>query len=142
MAKKSKLLAALDAHKGRDFKKEHQKKLQKQAERRKKTKSVEKGSDDESGSGGESESEQASGAQVDATPAQLDTESEGWETDESEAALTAVGSVVFQIIMLGFDGSCFRLTPHALTIARVTVTVTATVKRVRMGPNLARRGVK
>ena len=142
MAKKSKLLAALDAHKGRDFKKERQKKLQKQAERRKKTKSVEKGSDDESGSGGESESGQAGGAQVGDTPAQLDTESEGWETDESEAALTAVGSVVFQIIKLDFDGSYFRLIPHALTIARVAVTVTVAVKRVRMGRNLARRGVK
>ncbi|SLM38306.1 Eukaryotic rRNA processing [Lasallia pustulata] len=83
MAKKSKLLAALDAQKGRDFKKEHHKKMQKQAERRKKTKPVLDGAS-------EDESEAASGAQVDGTSAQLDAESEGWETDESEAALTAV----------------------------------------------------
>lgn len=36
MAKKSKLLAALDAHKGRNFYLEKQKKLQKAAEKRKK----------------------------------------------------------------------------------------------------------
>jgi rRNA-processing protein EBP2 len=35
MVKKSKLLAALDAHKGRDFDKERQKKLAKAAEKRK-----------------------------------------------------------------------------------------------------------
>lgn len=36
MVKKSKLLSALDAHKGRDFYKERQKKLQKAAEKKKK----------------------------------------------------------------------------------------------------------
>lgn len=92
MAKKSKLLAALDAHKGTDFKKEHQKKLQKQAERRKKTNPV----DDAS----EGEIEAADGAQVHNTSAQLDAESEGWETDESEAALTAVGEVIFSNVEL------------------------------------------
>lgn len=93
MAKKSKLLAALDAQKGRDFKKEHHKKMQKQAERRKKTKPVLDGAS-------EDESEAASGAQVDGTSAQLDAESEGWETDESEAALTAVGEEIFNQVEL------------------------------------------
>lgn len=37
MAKKSKLLSALDAHKGRDYEKERQKKLAKAAEKKKKT---------------------------------------------------------------------------------------------------------
>lgn len=87
MAKKSKLLAALDAHQGRDFKQEHQKKMQKQAERRKKSKPE----DDLS----ESESEAAVGTKVHNISAQTDAESEGWETDESEAALTAVGEVFF-----------------------------------------------
>jgi rRNA-processing protein EBP2 len=35
MVKKSKLLLALDAHKGRDYQKEHQKKLVKAAEKKK-----------------------------------------------------------------------------------------------------------
>ena len=38
MAKKSKLLAALDAHKGRNYELERQKSLQKKAEKRKKAK--------------------------------------------------------------------------------------------------------
>lgn len=38
MVKKSKLLSALDAHKGRDFYKERQKKLQKAAEKKKRAK--------------------------------------------------------------------------------------------------------
>ena len=88
MAKKSKLLAALDAHKGRDFNKEHHKKMRKQAERRKKK--TKPGVDEVS----EIESEAAGGAQVVGTSAQLDAESEGWETDESEAALTAVGEEI------------------------------------------------
>ena len=96
MAKKSKLLAALDAHKGRDFKKEHQKKMQKQAERRKKTKPVEEVS--------EKESVVAGGAKVNDIPALLDAESEGWETDGSEAALTAVGEGIFQNVQLGVTG--------------------------------------
>ncbi|KAL1953987.1 hypothetical protein VTO42DRAFT_1873 [Malbranchea cinnamomea] len=40
MAKKSKLLSALDAHRGRDFYKERQKKLQKAAEKRKRAKAA------------------------------------------------------------------------------------------------------
>lgn len=87
MAKKSKLLAALDAHQGRDFKKEHQKKMQKQAARRKKSKP-------ESGAS-ESGDETEGRPKVHDTFAPLDAESEGWETDESDAALTAVGELFF-----------------------------------------------
>jgi hypothetical protein len=47
MAKKSKLLSALDAHKNRDYGLERQKKLQKAAEKKKKARRVEDGDDDE-----------------------------------------------------------------------------------------------
>jgi rRNA-processing protein EBP2 len=40
MGQKSKLLAALDAHKGRDYKLEHQKKLAKKARKRKSQKAL------------------------------------------------------------------------------------------------------
>ena len=43
MAKKSKLLSALDAHKGRDFKAEHQTKLRKAADKKKRAKAAEAG---------------------------------------------------------------------------------------------------
>ena len=78
MAKKSKLLAALDAHKGRDYKLEKQKKLQKQAERRKTSKVSKDASD------GESIGED--GAQLDGKKSRLEEESDGWESDESEEA--------------------------------------------------------
>ena len=75
MAKKSKLLAALDAHKGRDYQAEKQKKLQKQAAKRK----------SEKPEGQEDALERpdilvrgANGIQ------ELSEESEGWESDESE----------------------------------------------------------
>ena len=77
MAKKSKLLAALDAHKGRDYKLEKQKKLQKQAERRKKTKTVEQVS------GSDNADENV--AKVIGNGPRLKEESDGWESDESEA---------------------------------------------------------
>lgn len=58
MAKKGKLLSALDAHKGRDFKLEHQKKLQKNAEKRKRSKLDESGAEEEDNSGSEEEAVQ------------------------------------------------------------------------------------
>jgi len=47
MVKKSKLFAALDAHKGRDYEKERQKKLAKAAEKKKKTQKGEGKEDEE-----------------------------------------------------------------------------------------------
>ena len=49
MAKRSKLLSALDAHRGRDFEKERQQKLQKTAAKRKRSKAAaeEKSEDNE-----------------------------------------------------------------------------------------------
>lgn len=47
MAKKSKLFAALDAHKGRDYEKERQKKLAKAAEKKKKAQKGETKEDEE-----------------------------------------------------------------------------------------------
>ena len=84
MAKKRKLLAALDAHKGRDYKLEKQKKLHKQAERRKKSKNVEQVSGLDNG--------EENGAKGIGEGSRLEDESDGWESDESEAAApTAVG---------------------------------------------------
>lgn len=51
MAKKSKLLSALDAHKGRDFEKERQKKLQKAAEKRKRSKAEQQEEDSDAEEG-------------------------------------------------------------------------------------------
>lgn len=81
MVKKSKLLAALDAHKGKDYKLEKQKILQKKAEKRKKTKQPEQSEDTEEGE----KKTEAKGSIV-----QPDAGSEGWESDKSENA--AVGA--------------------------------------------------
>ncbi|MCJ1256115.1 rRNA-processing protein and EBNA1-binding protein ebp2 [Lignoscripta atroalba] len=78
MVKKSKLLAALDAHKGRDHKLEKQKKLQKEAEKRKQSKQI----PDELAVG----SIQGGGAESNNGVSQLNEESDGYESDESEAA--------------------------------------------------------
>jgi rRNA-processing protein EBP2 len=47
MVKKSKLFAALDAHKGRDYEKERQKKLAKAAEKKKRAQNGEAKEDEE-----------------------------------------------------------------------------------------------
>ena len=73
---KSKLLSALDSHQGRDYKLEKQKKLQKQAAKKKKSK-------DPITDGEEKESIQAL---TNGKPTEPEIESEGWESDESEAA--------------------------------------------------------
>lgn len=77
MAKKSKLLAALDAHKGRDYKLEKQKKLQKQAEKRNKLRVAE---------ASEAEDAEEGGSKLNGDGPRLEDESDGWESDESEAA--------------------------------------------------------
>lgn len=77
MAKKSKLLAALDAHKGKDYKLEKQKILQKKAEKRKKTKQPEQSEDKQEGE----EKTEAKESIV-----QPDAGSEGWESNQSENA--------------------------------------------------------
>lgn len=76
MAKTSKLLAALDAHKGKDYKLEKQKKLQKQATKRKR-------SINSTPTLGR-ELEPNVGLQISSAPPQADTESDGWKSDESE----------------------------------------------------------
>jgi rRNA-processing protein EBP2 len=74
MVKKSKLLAALDAHKGRDFEAERQKKLRKLARRK------------------QSSNEKPSGVERQKVNGLEHTEggdqSEGWESDRSEKELT------------------------------------------------------
>ena len=75
---KSKLLTALDAHRGRNYKVEKQKKLQKQAAKKKRSKPPVP-NDSEQKEDGETE---VNGITV----SMLEAESEGWESDESEAA--------------------------------------------------------
>ena len=75
MAKKSKLFAALDAHKGRDYIFERQKKQQKQAEKKKRLKAT------------KPDVKEKENLEVNAegTVPVLEAESDGWESDESEA---------------------------------------------------------
>lgn len=80
MAKKGKLLTALDVHEGRDYKLEKQKKQQKEAARknRQKTSGLNLGKENVN-------------AHADGTASVPETESDGWESDESETAqVTAV----------------------------------------------------
>ena len=74
---KSKLLTALDAHRGRNYKVEKQKKLQKQAARKKKSKAP---------VSNDLEQEENVETEVNGTIPMPEAESEGWESDESEAA--------------------------------------------------------
>lgn len=76
MAKKGKLLAALDAHKGRDYKLEKQKKQQKQAARKNRPKTP----------GLNLEEKENVNAQTNGTASVPEAESDDWESDESEAA--------------------------------------------------------
>ena len=73
---KSKLLTALDTQKGRNYKLEKQKKFQKQAVKKKKSKAPEPNSEEK-----ENEPAQVNGRTI--IP---QAESDGWESDESEAA--------------------------------------------------------
>ena len=95
MPKKSKLLAALDAHKGKDYKLEKQKKLQKQAGKRKKLKHI-----SEEPPIGDTDTT----IDVNGIIPQLDEGSEGYETDESGDAPVAV-SLMF------ITQRCANLTP-------------------------------
>lgn len=72
----SKLLAALDAHKGRDYRLEKQKKQQKLAAKRKRTKAPESNP----------EEKESIEAQANGLASMLDVESDGWESDQDEAA--------------------------------------------------------
>ena len=74
---KSKLLTALDAHRGRNYKVEKQRKLQKQAAKKKKSKAPVSNN---------LEQEEDGNAEVNGTIPMPQAESEDWESDESEAA--------------------------------------------------------
>lgn len=76
---KSKLLAALDAYRGRDYKLENQKRLQKQAVKRKKSKVP-----DTDSHGNERVEKDTNGSL-----AMAEAESDGWQSDESEHAESA-----------------------------------------------------
>lgn len=73
---KSKLVAALDAHRGRDYKLEKQKKLQKQAAKRKKSKAPESNS----------EGKENVKADTNGSLSMLEAESDDRESAESKAA--------------------------------------------------------
>ena len=81
MVKKSKLLAALDAHKGRDYKLEKQKRLQKQARKRKRSRIAEDAPNAIPEDGV---------AQSDSEEERLEELDEEWESDESGEALPKV----------------------------------------------------
>lgn len=74
---KSKLLTALDAHRGRNYKVEKQKKLQKQAAKKKKSKAP---------ASNDLEQKDEVETVANGTIPIPEAESEGWESDESEAA--------------------------------------------------------
>ena len=86
MVKKSKLLAALDAHKGRDYKLEKQKELQKRAEKRKKSKETVQSSnaEDEGLNGFEAR------VTVQSDASKSEDQSDVYESDEGEKKPTAV----------------------------------------------------
>lgn len=93
MAKKSKLFAALDAHKGRDYQLEKQKKFQKQAAKKKIARPRPQPAEVEV----ESEEETQADLSVDGVDGtngtnginlEFEDESAGWESDESEDALS------------------------------------------------------
>lgn len=75
MAKKGKLLAVLDAHKGRDYKIEKQKKQQRQAAKKKRSQAQ--------GPNCEEEKENVE-ARLEDTMSMPEAESDGWESEESE----------------------------------------------------------
>ena len=94
MAKKSKLLAALDAHQGRDYEKERQKKLQKLASKRRQIQAA-KAPIEEIADG-----EEPSRPIVNGSESRLEVESEGWESDESEVVDEAADGPAVKPIML------------------------------------------
>lgn len=79
MVKKSKLLAALDAHKGKDYQHEKQKKFQKQAATRKKKLNPPHQSP-------VTDIEDIGGIERNNSVTEPEAESDGWEGDESEDA--------------------------------------------------------
>lgn len=80
MVRKSKLLAALDAHKGKDYQHEKQKKFQKQAAKRKRKLNP-------PNPNVVTEVGDLGGTEVNGSIRQPEVESEGWESDESEDAM-------------------------------------------------------
>jgi len=80
MAKKGKLLTALDAHKRRNYELERQKSLQKKAQKRKNAKLAANSLDEVEDNG-----------EANSSAAQLEEDSEGWESEGSEDVRTCCG---------------------------------------------------
>ncbi len=85
MGEKRKLVAALDAYRGRNNEAERQKKLRKQAEKRKRTKQQDPRPDDKDQSDGDDGTVRLNGIVE-----RSDVNGDGWETEESEDAMAAV----------------------------------------------------
>lgn len=89
MAKKSKLLNALDRYKGVDYELERQKKLQKQAEKRKRAKlekrvnGAEVGGND-NGISGQANSNQENHGESPKYHAEIESDNDAWETEGEE----------------------------------------------------------
>ena len=92
MAKKSKLLAALDAHRGRNYLLERQKKQQKQAEKRKSSHVQEQRSD----------RSETKAAKLNGFEEVRDTESHLRQSGESEDVVVRVMNVRNNILLLHF----------------------------------------
>ena len=88
MAKKSKLLTALDAHKGRDYEAEKQKKMRRRAAKRKAEMVGESEAIVESG---EEQARKSNGV------LELSEESEGYESDESNEFGGMVGFALLRV---------------------------------------------
>lgn len=93
MAKKGKLLVALDAHKGRDYKLEKQKKQQKQAAKKKCVKAQ----------GPDWEEKENVVARPNATAPMREDRSDGWESDESDAAEDTTVRRALAVLKLSLD---------------------------------------
>lgn len=106
---KSKLHSALDSHQGRDYKLEKQKKLQKQAAKKKKSKAP-------TSDGEEKENIEAL---TNGKLTEPELESEGWESDESEAAEDTVVRRIFWFWPPNYT-DFHRLIPRDYLIARAT----------------------
>ena len=104
MARKSKLLAAFDAHKHRDYRLEKQKKSQKQAEKRKKSRATRDKSDGDDDKNVTLEHKDDSSRPPD--------ESDGWESIESEEAPADVVHHRPTSCVKACSSDIFRLTPR------------------------------
>lgn len=102
MAKKGKLLTALDAHMGRNYKVQKQKALQKRAEKKKKKAKQAPYSPE-----GEDADEHGARLKVNGDVLSTEEDSDGWESEKSKDAPTAVSekACLEPLLMNTYTGS-------------------------------------